>query len=227
MISFISPCVLPIVPPYLAYLAGIGAHQEGIAPQSRPLLRAAAAFVAGFSTVFILLGLTAFALGQLLLGYLDYLAILAGAVIIVMGLHFLGVLKIALFYRQIRFQPAGKTRGSLNSYIMGMAFSFGWTPCIGPVLGAVLAVAAVEETALKGALLLALYALGLGVPFLIAAAFAERFTHWTTWFRRHSRLIEKTMGVLLIITGILFITGSIQYFALWLVELFPILLRIG
>ena len=176
LLSFLSPCVLPLVPPYLVYLAGTSLERFADAepePQVRwETVGAACLFVAGFSTVFVALGASASAFGSLIRAYADKLAIVAGVVIIIMGLHFLGVTRIALMFREKRMEVA-KPVGLWGAYVMGLAFAFGWTPCIGPILAVILAIAASEATVAKGAGLLAVYSLGLGIPFL-AAAFASR-----------------------------------------------------
>ena len=231
LISFVSPCVLPLVPPYLCYLAGISLEQltgedETEVPAMRVLL-AASAFVLGFTTVFVSLGATATFIGQFVTRYIDILALIAGIVIIVMGLHFLGVFRIGLLYREARIQVARKPAGLIGSYVIGLAFAFGWTPCIGPILGAILFVAGAEETAGKGAALLAVYSLGLGIPFLVAASFAGPFMNWAKSFRRHMATVERVMGAMLVATGVLFITGGMSYMAFWLLEAFPAFAEIG
>src|ERR1043166_4295276 len=178
LLSFLSPCVLPLVPPYLVYLAGTSLERFADAKPERRVrwetVGAAALFVAGFSTVFVALGATASAFGSLIRIYADKLAIVAGVVIIVMGLHFLGLTRIALMFREKR-AALPKPVGLWGAYLMGLAFAFGWTPCIGPILAAVLALAAAETTVLKGVGLLAVYSLGLGIPFVVAAFAAEPF----------------------------------------------------
>ena len=231
LISFVSPCVLPIVPPYLCYLAGITLDQLGDDGRdtqvSRRVFFSAAAFVAGFSTVFVALGATASALGQMLLAYSDKLAMIAGVIIIIMGLHFLGLFRIGLLYREARVAVKSQPAGLIGAYVMGLAFAFGWTPCIGPVLAAILPIAGAEETVLRGAALLGVYAAGIGLPFLAAAAFAGPFLRWAAGFRRHMGTVEKVMGGLLVVTGILFLTGQITVFSFWLLETFPALGSVG
>src|SRR5919205_621784 len=177
-ISFLSPCVLPLVPPYLSFLAGTTFDQlhagDDRAVRQRAIL-AALLFVAGFSTVFVLLGATASALGQAIRQYLDVLSTVAGIAIIVMGLHFLGLFRIGFLYREARFQVE-KPVGLWGAYVMGLAFAFGWTPCIGPVLAAILAVAGSEASVSRGAVLLAAYSLRLGISFLLAAFAIEQFS---------------------------------------------------
>lgn len=231
LLSFISPCVLPIVPPYLCYLAGVSFDQlkdnEANADVSRRIILSAVAFVLGFTTVFVGLGATASVVGQAIARYFDILSIVAGIIILVMGLHFLGLFRIGLLYRQARVEVDKKPAGLAGAYVMGLAFAFGWTPCVGPVLAAILFVAGSTESAWRGAMLLAVYAMGIGLPFILAAAFATRFLGWATRFRRHMGTVEKVMGALLVLTGILFITGQMSAIALWLLETFPVFSQIG
>src|SRR5215217_396579 len=201
LLSFLSPCVLPLVPPYLVYLAGTSLERFADA-EPRPQVRwetvgAAALFVAGFSTVFVALGASASAFGSLIRAYADKLALVAGVVIIIMGLHFLGVTRLALLYREKRMQVE-KPVGLWGAYVMGLAFAFGWTPCIGPILAAILAVAGSEDTVQRGATLLAAYSFGLGVPFMLAAVALETFTGAMRKFRSRMGMVEKAMGVLLV-----------------------------
>ncbi len=240
VLSFISPCVLPLLPPYMAYIAGINMNQlmglesraEGndaasSATLTRRMLSIALVFVLGFSTVFVALGASASAIGQLLRQYMDILAQVAGIVIIIMGLHFLGVFRLAFLMREYRLEVDAKPATYLGAYVMGLAFALGWTPCIGPVLATILAVAAQEESVAKGALLLSVYSAGLGVPFLIAAALMKPFIHMVRRFSRHLGLVEKAMGVFLVLTGVMFLTGGMQRISVWLIETFPGLANIG
>ncbi|MCB1425730.1 MAG: cytochrome c biogenesis protein CcdA [Zhengella sp.] len=242
ILSFVSPCVLPIVPPYLAWLAGLSFEElqasETLSGRSRKIVLAAFAFVLGFSTVFIMLGATASVFGQAMrealawsirVGPLDInvLAAVAGLVILVMGLHFLGVFRIGLLYREARVQVDRKPAGLAGAYVIGLAFAFGWTPCVGPVLAAILFVAGTEDTAARGAMLLGAYSLGIGVPFILAALFASRFIGAAQRFKRHMHKVEMAMGGLLVITGILFITGQMSRIAQWLIDTFPAFQTIG
>jgi cytochrome c-type biogenesis protein len=187
---------------------------------------AALLFVAGFPTVFVLLGATASALGQVIRQHLDILGTVAGVSIIVMGLHFLGVFRIGLFYREARFSVA-KPVGLWGAYVIGLAFAFGWTPCIGPVLAAILTVAGSEQSVAHGALLLAAYSAGLGIPFLLAALAMKPFVALLKRMRSRFPLVEKTMGGLLVLTGIAFLTGWITTMSFWLLETFPVLATLG
>jgi cytochrome c-type biogenesis protein len=228
LISFLSPCVLPLVPPYLSFLAGTTFDRlnAGDGAVRQRAMTAAFLFVAGFSTVFVLLGATASALGQVIRQYLDVLSTVAGLAIIVMGLHFLGVFRIGLLYREARFN-LDKPVGLWGAYVMGLAFAFGWTPCIGPVLAAILAVAGSEASVSHGAILLAAYSLGLGIPFLLAAFAMKPFVALLKRMRSRFGAIEKVMGVLLVLTGVAFLTGWITNMSFWLLETFPVLGTLG
>lgn len=230
VLSFASPCVLPLVPPYLAFIAGASLDElsgSGYERARRRVFGSALAFVAGFSTVFVALGASASVFGQLIRTHMNTLAIVAGVAIIVMGLHFLGAFRIPLLYREARVQVERRPTGAIGAYVIGLAFGFGWTPCIGPVLAAILGVAASRETVGQGALLLAVYAAGLGVPFLAAAAFSQPFMRLMNRFRAHMGLVEKITGGLLILTGVAFLTGGIERLSFWLIETFPMLSAIG
>lgn len=231
LLSFVSPCILPIVPPYLAWLAGVSFDElkdtEPGAEQRRRVVVAAIAFVLGFATVFIALGATASVVGKTIAQYFDTLSVIAGIIIIVMGLHFLGVFRIGMLYREARVQVARKPAGMVGAYVIGLAFAFGWTPCVGPVLAAILFIAGSEGSAAQGALLLAAYSLGIGIPFVLAAVFASRFLGWAARFKRHMHKVEMAMGGLLVVTGILFITGQMSTISFWLLETFPIFQTIG
>ena len=225
--------MLPLVPPYLCFLAGVsigeltGSDGRLTSQQSRRIAVMAAMFVAGFTTVFVALGATASAVGSWITAYFDILALVAGALILLMGLHFLGWLRIPLLYREARFQASSRPAGLLGAYLIGLAFAFGWTPCVGPVLATVLMVAGAEGTAARGAALLTAYALGIGLPFLLAAVFAGPFLNLLGRFRRHMPVIEKTMGAALVVTGLLFMTGTMPVLAGWLLQTFPVLGTIG
>ena len=227
LLSFLSPCVLPLVPPYLCYITGYSldelSQSEGrkAAIRTSEVAAAAVLFILGFSTVFVTLGATASAVGQLLREHMLILAKISGVVIILMGLHFLGLLRFNLLYRHARVAHDLPPAGLIGSYLIGLAFAFGWTPCIGPVLAAILAVAAGTESVAHGAFLLAVYSAGLGVPFLAAALFLGTFFGFHGRFRKHVALVEKLMGVLLIGTGIMFLTGSMRALSYWLLEMFP------
>ncbi|KAA0694485.1 cytochrome c biogenesis protein CcdA [Neorhizobium sp. P12A] len=233
-LSFLSPCVLPLVPPYLCYMAGISVEQfrGGEAVIAGPSIRgnvlfSALFFTLGFATVFIALGAGASSIGLLLRQHLDLLAQIGGLIIIVMGLNFLGVFRLGILAREARFQGGGKPATLTGAYIMGLAFAFGWTPCIGPVLGAILGVAASRQTVGAGAGLLAIYSLGLAVPFWIAAGFSGAFMNFLARFRRHLGLVEKVMGGFLVVTGLAFMFGFVSDVSIWFQQTFPILMQIG
>lgn len=239
ILSFISPCVLPLVPPYLTYLAGatideLTVNADGTVARSsavqRKALTNAVFFVLGFTVVFVALGAGASTLSQVVRQNQQLLATIAGIVIIGMGLHFLGVLRIGLLYREARFQISDNlVRGATatGAFVMGLAFAFGWTPCIGPILGVILGVASSRETIGEGAFMLGVYSLGLGVPFIIAALFAGPFMVWMQKFKRHLGLVEKVMGGLLVLTGVAFMSGWMQAMGTFLLEAFPALQSFG
>jgi cytochrome c-type biogenesis protein len=230
MLSFLSPCVLPLVPPYLVYLTGTSlerfADGQGKPRLSGHTVLAAFVFVLGFSTIFVALGASASVIGAVVRAYSADLAILAGIGIIVMGLHFLGITPIAWLMQEKRVHVA-KPVSLWGAYLMGLAFALGWTPCIGPILAAILAIAASEATVAKGAGMLAVYSLGLGVPFMVAAFAVEPFAAFLARFRAHLGLVEKAMGGLLVLTGIAFLTGAVSEFSYWLLDAFPMLGQIG
>lgn len=229
LLSFLSPCVLPLVPPYLTFIAGSGLEElaeGGERRAERDMLFAAILFVLGFSTVFVLLGATASVVGQTMRQHLPLFSALAGVAIVAMGLHFLGVFRFHMLYREKRVSVE-KPVGVWGAYVMGLAFAFGWTPCIGPILAAILAVASSEATVSHGATLLAAYSLGLGLPFVLAALAMEPFILFLKRFRSHFGKVEKVVGVLLVVTGMMFLTGGIQTISFWLLETFPGLATLG
>jgi cytochrome c-type biogenesis protein len=230
LVSFLSPCVLPLVPPYLIYLAGASLERLADAkPEPRvrwETIAAAALFVAGFSTVFVALGASASVIGALVHRYWNELATAAGIVIIVMGLHFLGITPIRLLQRELRPQMQ-KPVGLWGAYMMGLAFAAGWTPCIGPILAAILAIAGSQSTVAEGAGLLAVYSLGLGLPFMVAALAVEPFAAFLSRFRAHLVHVERAMGGLLVLTGVAFLAGFFTQLNSWLLEAFPGLQNIG
>jgi cytochrome c-type biogenesis protein len=233
LLSFLSPCVLPLVPPYLCFLAGVSLEDltgDQKASRWRPNWRVVAlacAFVLGFATVFVALGASASVLGRVVTAHFDALAIISGLLIIVLGLHFLGVFRIALLFREARFQTVSEPAGFVGAYLVGLAFAFGWTPCVGPVLATILMVAGVEASAARGALLLGAYALGIGIPFLLASLFSGVFMRLMQRLRAHMAAIEKVIGGALVLTGVLFLTGGMPRIAGWLLETFPTFGSIG
>jgi cytochrome c-type biogenesis protein len=230
LLSFVSPCVLPLVPAYLCYLAGSSFEELLEGASSRALrLRITVAsflFVAGFSTVFVLLGASASAIGQTLRIYQDALSKIAGGVLLLFGLHFLGLLWLPFLNFEKRF-IFPRADNPFSAYGMGLAFAFGWTPCIGPVLAAILAVAAREESVGQGMLLLTSYSLGLGLPFFVAGAAIPLFLRFAARARKHLHLFEKIAGAGLVITGALFLSGDFTHIAAWLIDMFPGLARLG
>ena len=228
ILSFLSPCVLPIVPPYLAYMGGISMGElTGKGAARRSAVVPALFFVLGLSTVFLFLGFAASALGRMFLQYQDTLSKISGAVIIVLGLHFLHILRIPVLDREARLEAGERGGSALGAYVLGLAFAFGWTPCIGPQLGAILSIAASEASLARGTALLAIYAIGLGIPFLLAAIFITRSVALMTRMKRHMALIEKAMGGLLILVGVALLTGAFSRFSYWLLETFPSLAQLG
>lgn len=229
LLSFLSPCVLPLVPPYLCFLAGVSFEEFSSDDRAMTgsVFKTALAFVLGFTTVFVLLGATASVVGQALTRHLDTLSIVAGLVIVVMGLHFLGVLRFSWLMATKRADIDKKPPGMIGGYVVGLAFAFGWTPCVGPVLAAILFMASSTDTAWQGAGMLFVYSLGIGLPFLAAALFAKPFLLMMGRAKRHMVTIERVMGGLLVVTGLLFMTGQMSNMAYWLLNAFPVLGTIG
>ncbi|MEO0633142.1 MAG: cytochrome c biogenesis protein CcdA [Pseudomonadota bacterium] len=228
IISFLSPCVLPIVPPYLAYMSGmsVGEMSDPQAGRRRATI-AALFFVLGLSTVFLMLGFAASAFGALFLQNQILFAQISGVVIIAFGLHFLGVYRIGFLDREARMDAGDRGGSAFGAYILGLAFAFGWTPCIGPQLGAILSLAASEASVTRGTVLLGIYAAGLGIPFLLAAMFMSRAMGLMNRIKRHMGLIEKSMGGLLVFVGLAMVLGWFTAFSFWLLEQFPVLATIG
>lgn len=226
LLSFLSPCVLPIVPPYLAYMSGISMRDLRESRGVSPALLPALFFVMGLSTVFLLLGFTASSLGRMFLAYRELFAQVAGVVVMGLGLHFLGLFRIPFLMREARFE-GGKGGSAFGAYVLGLAFAFGWTPCIGPILGMIITLAAAEGSVARGTALLAAYAVGLGVPFLLAAVFITRSMALMNRLKPWMGAIEKAMGALLVLVGIALVTGWMADFSFWLLEAFPALGRIG
>lgn len=228
VISFLSPCVLPIVPPYLAYMSGVnvGEMTESGAARRKTMI-SALFFVMGLSTVFLILGFTASAFGAFFLQNQQLFAQVSGVVVIIFGLHFLSVFRIPFLDQEARLDAGDRGGSSFGAYILGLAFAFGWTPCIGPQLGAILSLAASEASVSRGTLLLGVYAAGLGIPFLLAAMFMTRAMGVMNKLKRHMAFIEKCMGVLLVLVGIALLTGAFSAFSWWLLERFPVLQYVG
>jgi cytochrome c-type biogenesis protein len=216
--------VLPIVPPYLAYMSGIslGEMKSG----RKPLL-AASFFVLGLSTVFLLMGAASSAFGAFFLARSQTFATLSAIVVMIFGAHFLGIFRLRFLDQDIRLNAGDKGGSAMGAYVLGLAFAFGWTPCIGPQLGAILTIAAQEGSVGRGTLLLAVYALGLGLPFLLVAAFFPRLTPLMALMKRHMERIEKIMGLMLWTIGLLMLTGGFSQFSYWLLENLPALSQLG
>jgi cytochrome c-type biogenesis protein len=228
LLSFLSPCVLPIVPPYLAYMGGVSVSEMQEAREARrKALLAAAFFVLGLSTVFLLLGAAASAFGRALLAWQGWFVPVAGIVIMVFGAHFLGVIRIPILAREARMEAGDRGGSAVGAYVLGLAFAFGWTPCLGPILGTILGLAATEADLARGTALLATYAVGLGIPFLLVAAFFPRLGGVMGFMKRHMGRIERVSGLLLWTVGLLMLTGQFTAFSWWLLETFPALALIG
>lgn len=228
VVSFLSPCVLPIVPPYLAYMGGISMPDMlDNSKTRRPAVTASIFFVLGLSTVFIFLGFTASAFGQVFLRNQELFGKIAGGVIILFGLHFIGLIKVPFLSREARFDAGNRGGSAFGAYILGLAFAFGWTPCIGPILGAILSLAAQEDSVARGAALMAAYAAGLGLPFILSAVFIQRAMGVMNRFKKHMRKVEVSMGLLLVLVGVMLVTGAFSRFSYWLLETFPALAAVG
>jgi cytochrome c-type biogenesis protein len=229
LLSFLSPCILPIVPFYLSYLAGVGMNQISSgavldAAVRRRAVLASIAFALGVITIFVGLGASASAFGQLVREYFGVLRWIAAAIIGLMGLHFLGILKIGLLYRQFRADVGETNNMSIaGSFVIGMAFAFGWTPCVGPVLAAILFTAAGADSAVRGASLLFVYGAGMTIPFVLAAAFIGPFMRWMAKFRKYLPTVEKIMGALLLVFAALIATDSMNIIAEWMLNYVPAL----
>ncbi|MDU9006812.1 cytochrome c biogenesis CcdA family protein [Sedimentitalea todarodis] len=228
IISFLSPCVLPIVPPYLAYMSGVSLQDLGSDSNARnKAMLPALFFVLGLSTVFLLLGFTASAIGTMFLQYQGWFNTIAGILVMIFGAHFVGVYRIGFLDREARIDAGDRGGSAFGAYILGLAFAFGWTPCIGPQLGAILSLAASEASVVRGTTLLGVYAAGLGIPFLLVAAFLPRLGGLMGWMKRHMEQIERVMGLLLWTIGLLMLTGGFSSFSYWLLERFPALATLG
>lgn len=228
LISFLSPCVLPIVPPYLAYMSGTTVGEmSGDSSARRRATFSAFCFVLGLSTVFLILGFTASAFGAFFLQNQVLFTQISGAVVIVFGLHFVGLFRIPFLETEARFDAGDRGGSAFGAYVLGLAFAFGWTPCIGPQLGAILSLAASEASMAKGTFLLGVYAAGLGIPFLLAAMFMSRAMGVMNRIKKHMGIIEKSMGVLLLLVGLAMVTGAFTSFSYWLLEQFPALATLG
>ena len=227
LISFLSPCVLPIVPPYLAYMSGVALNDVENKKGRPKIVFTALFFILGLSTVFIFLGFSASAIGTIFFEYQSLLNTIAGIVIMLFGLHFLDILRLKALDREARFEVENYQGTAFGSYVLGLAFAFGWTPCIGPQLGAILSLAASNGSIAKGTLLLAFYAIGLGIPFLIFAIFINRLNGTLKFLKQYFKIIERIMGLLLWTVGLLMLTGGFSSISFWLLETFPALGILG
>jgi len=229
LLSFLSPCVLPLVPAYLSYISGVSVNElrhqdEQVGSMRRHALAQSLWFIAGFSLVFIALGASATLLGQWMLSNMAILGKIAGVIIVIFGLHYAAIIRIPFLMMEARFDAGGvNAKHGVGALVLGAAFAFGWTPCIGPILGAILAVAGAQAELMRGVLLLAIYSLGLAIPFLLAALATDSFLRWSQSFKHHFDLIEKISGLLLIVVGALIFLGSFSVVSGWLIEWFPAL----
>ena len=225
-LSFLSPCVLPLVPPYLCYMAGLSMNElregEAIpAGAQKRLIISSIFFALGVTTIFVLLGLGATAVGQTFGAWRSTLTYVAAAMLLVFGLHFLGIVKVPLLYREAKVESAAEPTTVIGAYLMGLAFGFGWTPCVGPALAAILMVASGMGDIWRGGLLLLVYGLAMTAPFIVAAFFARPFLGWVQRNRRYMGYVEKVMGVMLIVFAILIATNSVNYIAQLMIEWVP------
>ena len=227
LISFLSPCVLPIVPPYLAYMSGVALTDIENKKGHQKIVLTALFFVLGLSSVFIFLGFSASFVGAVFFEYQTLLNTIAGLLIMLFGLHFLNIYRLQFLDREARFEVENYQGTAFGSYVLGLAFAFGWTPCIGPQLGAILSLAASNGSIAKGTVLLAFYAIGLGIPFLIFALFINRLDNTLNFFKRYLKIIERIMGLLLWTVGLLILTGGFSSISFWLLETFPSLGTMG
>ena len=224
LISFLSPCVLPLIPGYISYISGQSLQEILNKKEINffPLIL----FCLGFSTVFVLLGASASFLGQTLLQNSEILRIVAGIVIIIFSLQLIGIINIPYLNFEKRFD-AKESRNILFPYVIGVAFGFGWTPCIGPILGSILALASIEETLSRAVILLILYSLGLAIPFVFSGYLIQRFLLFSKNFRKNINLISKIGGIILLVTGILILTNQLQAIGFYIIEIFPFMQKFG
>lgn len=230
IVSFLSPCVLPVVPGYISYIAGQTGLAVDVAIDSRRRVKAlvlSAFFVLGFGAVFITLGASATAIGRLFLRYRYEANIVGGVVVVVFGLITLGLFRVTWLQRDFRLHPSPVGGHPATAFVLGIAFGFGWTPCIGPILGAILTVSAVQSSLQESLGLLTAYALGLGIPFLLAAVFMRTLLDRIKGLRRAARPLQAVAGVVMVLFGGAMVTGKLTTFSYWLLEMFPALGRIG
>ena len=223
-ISFLSPCVLPLIPGYISFISG-QSLQELLGSKKIKFLPLIL-FCAGFSTVFIILGASASFLGQKLLQNSEILRIAAGIVIIIFSLQLVGLINISYLNLEKRFE-AKKSQNILFPYVIGLAFGFGWTPCIGPILGSILALASIEETLSRAILLLSFYSLGLAIPFVLSGYLIQRFLLFSKNFKKNINIISKIGGIILLVTGILILTNQLQVIGFYIIKIFPFMQNFG
>ena len=224
-ISFLSPCVLPIIPGYISYITGKNLNE--IEKDRREVLKKTITFALGFSLVFIFLGIGASFIGNVLLFYSAELRIAAGIVIIVFSLQLLGVLKLSFLTKEKRFETSSFKNNLFFPFIVGTAFAFGWTPCIGPVLGSIIALSATEATIGKGIMLLTFYSLGLAIPFILSGYYMTKFLNSKSGFGKYYNVVTKTGGIVLFFTGFLILTNQIQVISYFLLNYIPFLTNFG
>ena len=224
LISFLSPCVLPLIPGYISYISG--QSLQNILDSKKINLFPLVLFCLGFSSVFIILGASASFLGQALLQNSEILRIIAGIVIIIFSLQLIGLINISYLNFEKRFD-AKKSKNIFFPYIIGLAFGFGWTPCIGPILGSILALASIEETLSRAILLLIFYSLGLALPFVLSGYLIQRFLLLSKNFKKNINLISKSGGIILLVTGILILTNQLQAVGFYIIEIFPFMQKFG
>jgi cytochrome c-type biogenesis protein len=224
-ISFLSPCVLPLIPGYISYISGqtLGEIIEG----NKSVLLKTIFFSVGFSIVFISFGITASFIGKFLINYSNQLRIIAGSIIILFSLQLIGLINLKILNSEARFFTKNYRNNLIFPIIVGMAFGFGWTPCIGPILGSILALAAIEENINKGILLLSFYSLGLAIPFIISGVLIDKFLFFSKSFRKYISIITKVGGAILLLTGVAILTGQLQVLGFFILEYFPSLGNIG
>jgi len=232
LLSFLTPCVLPMVPFYLSYMGGLSMSElrgDGkIAPGAqRRLMLSSVFFAAGVTTVFMLLGMGATAIGQQFGQYLDTLKYVAAAILVVFGLHFLGVIRVPILYREVKMESSAKPSSVLGAYVMGLAFGFGWTPCVGPALSLILFIAMDQDSLIKGGSLLFVYGAAMTFPFIIVSFFSGPFLSWVKRHRAMMGYVEKVMGGFLVLFALLIVTGQVSAISQWLINTFPASQTIG
>lgn len=230
LLSFVSPCVLPLVPIYISFMTGASVDRLRTGDESglsEAAMLHSLFFVLGFSTVFVALGASATLIGQTLASHMTLLSQIGGALIVIFGLHYVGLFKIGFLNMDARFQLQDKPPGLWGAYLIGLAFAFGWTPCVGPILGTILTMAGGQESVGEGVALLSVYSLGLGIPFLLAGMALNSFLAFFTRIRHHLPKIEKVSGLLLIVAGVMIFTGDFNRLSVMILDWFPVLQTLG